>query len=103
MSGANAWDRIPLQSEEGRREQMPRSSFAQVSLPIVAGTAGNAIRRRKDDEMSDDVEPYRDPQDAAVALFLLNNDGDELTDVLVAALEDALRILDEEWPSRTMH
>lgn len=53
--------------------------------------------------MSDDVEPYRDPQDAAVALFLLNNDGDELTDVLVAALEDALRILDEEWPSRTMH
>ncbi|MDW9418028.1 hypothetical protein NKZ03_27830 [Sinorhizobium meliloti] len=53
--------------------------------------------------MSDDVERYSDPQDATVALYLMNNDGSELTDVLVAALEDAFRILKEEWSSRSMH
>jgi hypothetical protein len=61
------------------------------------------MRRRKDDSMSDDVERYSDPQDATVALYLMNNDGSELTDVLVAALEDAFRILKEEWSSRSMH
>jgi hypothetical protein len=61
------------------------------------------MRRRKDDSMSDDVERYGDPQDATVALYLMNNDGGELTDVLVAALEDAFRILNEEWSSRSMH
>lgn len=53
--------------------------------------------------MSNDVEHYSDPQDATVALFLMNNDGDELTDILVAALQDAFRILEEEWTFRTMH
>jgi hypothetical protein len=61
------------------------------------------MRRRKDDSMSDDFERYSDPQDATVALYLMNNDGGELTDVLVAALEAAFRILKEEWPSRSMH
>lgn len=53
--------------------------------------------------MSDDVERYSDPQDTTVALYLMNNDGGELTDVLVAALEEAFRILKEEWPGRSMH
>ncbi|MDK1490857.1 hypothetical protein QN219_12375 [Sinorhizobium sp. 7-81] len=53
--------------------------------------------------MSNDIEHYSDPEDATVALFLMNNDGDELTDILVAALEDAFRILDEDWMSQTMH
>jgi hypothetical protein len=54
-----------------------------------------------DDGMSDDVEHYSDPQDATVAQFLMNNDGDELIDILVAALEDAFRILGEDF--QTMH
>ncbi len=29
--------------------------------------------------MSDDFERYSDPQDATVALYLMNNDGGELT------------------------
>ncbi|WP_167590803.1 MULTISPECIES: hypothetical protein [unclassified Ensifer] len=53
--------------------------------------------------MSNDVEHYADPQDKAVALFLMNNDGEELTNVLVAALEDAFRILRDEISGETMH
>lgn len=53
--------------------------------------------------MSNDVEHYSDPKDATVALFLTNNDGDELTNVLVAALEDAFRILRDEVAGETMH
>ena len=53
--------------------------------------------------MSDTVEHYCDPQDATVALYLMDNDGDELTDILVAALEDAFRILGEDWVPQTMH
>jgi len=51
--------------------------------------------------MSNDVEHYSDPQAAMIAQFLMHNDGDELTDILVAALEDAFRILDEEF--QTIH
>ncbi len=50
--------------------------------------------------MSNDIEHYTDPQDSAVALYLTNNDGEELTNVLVAALEDAFRILRDEVSGR---
>ena len=53
--------------------------------------------------MSDTIDHYSDPQDASLALYLMDNNGDELTDVLVAALEDAFRILREDWASQTMH
>ncbi|WP_331372501.1 hypothetical protein [Sinorhizobium chiapasense] len=53
--------------------------------------------------MSHDVQHYSDPQDAALALILASNRGDELTDILVAALEDAFRILDEDWVSQARH
>ncbi|MDP9631863.1 UNVERIFIED_ORG: phosphorylcholine metabolism protein LicD [Ensifer adhaerens] len=53
--------------------------------------------------MSNDIEHYTDPQDSAVALYLTNNDGEELTNVLVAALEDAFRILRDEVSGETMH
>ncbi|WFU47295.1 hypothetical protein [Sinorhizobium terangae] len=53
--------------------------------------------------MSNDVQHYSDPQDAALALLLANNRGDELTDILVAALEDAFRILDEDGASEAVH
>ncbi|HEV7307131.1 hypothetical protein [Ensifer sp.] len=53
--------------------------------------------------MSNDIEQYRDPSDSMVALYLASNDGDELTDALVAALEDAFRILSDEIYGETMH
>jgi phosphorylcholine metabolism protein LicD len=53
--------------------------------------------------MSDDVEHYRDPQNAAVALYLQENDADELTDVLVTALNEAFRILAEDEAVSTIH
>ena len=53
--------------------------------------------------MSDDLERYSDPDNATVALFLLENDTDELTDILVAALDEAFRILADEAPPATFH
>jgi hypothetical protein len=53
--------------------------------------------------MSDDLERYSDPDNATVALFLLENDADALTDVLVAALDEAFRILGDEASPATLH
>jgi hypothetical protein len=57
----------------------------------------------KDNDMSNDLERYSDPDNATVALFLLENDADELTDILVAALDEAFRILDDEASPATFH
>lgn len=53
--------------------------------------------------MSNEIDTYRDPQDATVALFLMENDSDKLTDVLVAALYEAFRILGDDIPLERMH
>ena len=53
--------------------------------------------------MSNDLERYSDLDNATVALFLLENDADELTDILVAALDEAFRILDDEASAATVH
>ena len=53
--------------------------------------------------MSNDLERYSDPDNATVALYLLENDADELTDILVAALDEAFRILDGDAGSQTVH
>jgi hypothetical protein len=54
--------------------------------------------------MSNDIEHYSDPDNGTVALYLLENDSsDELTDILVAALDEAFRILDDEFSSATVH
>ena len=53
--------------------------------------------------MSNDLERYSDPDNATVALFLLENDADELTDILVAALDEAFRILEGEASPTTVH
>ncbi|UPA23765.1 hypothetical protein [Shinella oryzae] len=53
--------------------------------------------------MSNDLEHYSDPDDTAVALFLLENEADELTDILVAALSEAFRILEDEISPATVH
>lgn len=53
--------------------------------------------------MSNELDSYRDPQDANIALFLMENDGDMLTDILVAALNDAFRILGDELKGDSIH
>lgn len=57
----------------------------------------------EDNDMSNEIDTYRDPQDATVALFLMENDSDKLTDVLVAALYEAFRILGDDIPLERMH
>ena len=46
--------------------------------------------------MSNTVEYTPASQDAAIALFLQDDNGDRLTDILVDALDEAFRILNEE-------
>ncbi|MET0748877.1 MAG: hypothetical protein ABWY49_11875 [Rhizobium sp.] len=53
--------------------------------------------------MSNETDTYRDPQDATVAMFLMDNDSDKLTDILVAALSEAFRILGDDIPSERIH
>lgn len=53
--------------------------------------------------MSNEVEHFLETQDEAVSLRFLENKSDELTDILVAALEDALQILSQEFGPQTVH
>jgi len=53
--------------------------------------------------MSNTIEYAPLPQDAAIALFLQEDNADRLTDLLVDALDDALRILKEELVSRPLN
>jgi hypothetical protein len=57
----------------------------------------------RDNDMSNETDTYRDPQDSTVALFLMENDGDKLTDILVAALSEAFRILGDDIPAERLH
>jgi hypothetical protein len=54
-------------------------------------------------EMSNEIEQANQPSEQAIALFLQENDVDRLTDVLVEALYEALRILDDETAPATFH
>lgn len=58
---------------------------------------------KRDNDMSNETDTYRDPQDATVALFLMDNDSDKLTDILVAALSEAFRILCDDIPTTRVH
>ena len=53
--------------------------------------------------MSGETVYYRDPSDAAVALFLENNDANEMTYLLDADLDEAFRFLEDEAPAETLH
>ena len=57
----------------------------------------------KGNNMSDEIEPIGEINETALALFLQDNDADQLTDILVAALNDALRILGDEIHVDTVH
>lgn len=54
-------------------------------------------------DMNDMENSMMDNQDVALALFLEHNDADQLTDILVAALDDALRLLQEDVARDTLH
>jgi hypothetical protein len=53
--------------------------------------------------MSNEIEHFFEMQDEAASLAFLENKGDELTDILVAALEEAFEILLEAAPAETLH
>ncbi|WP_199852441.1 hypothetical protein [Rhizobium sp. H4] len=53
--------------------------------------------------MSNEIERFLERQDEAVSVLFLENKGDELTDILVAALEEAFEILLEAAPAETLH
>ncbi len=52
--------------------------------------------------MTNEPDHFFERQDAAIQAMLVENKGDELTDILVAALTDALHLLRDESPD-TIH
>jgi DNA-binding protein YbaB len=53
--------------------------------------------------MSIEIECASQPSEQAIAHFLQENDVDRLTDVLVQALYEALRIMDDDVSPETFH
>ncbi len=53
--------------------------------------------------MSDEPDRYFDQQDVAAKILLVERKGDELTDILVSALHEALRLLEQEKGAETIH
>ncbi|MBB6509418.1 MULTISPECIES: hypothetical protein [Rhizobium/Agrobacterium group] len=53
--------------------------------------------------MSKETEHTSQPSEQAIGLFLQDGDGDSLTDVLVEALYEAFRIMDDDVSTETYH
>ena len=53
--------------------------------------------------MTSTTDHTADPSEQAIALFLQENDMDKLTDVLVNALSEAFRIMDDDTVSERLH
>ncbi len=53
--------------------------------------------------MSNEIERFFEQQDEATKVAIIESRGDELTDMLVSALEDALSILHGEIQPETLH
>ncbi|MGK9050956.1 hypothetical protein QTA58_20640 [Neorhizobium sp. CSC1952] len=53
--------------------------------------------------MSNETTPITQPSEQAIALFLQENDPDRLTDILVEALYEAFRTLEDEIRLDTVH
>jgi protoporphyrinogen oxidase len=53
--------------------------------------------------MSEELIRYLETQDESVGAMFVQNVGDELTDILVAALAEALEVLAAENGSSTVH
>ena len=56
----------------------------------------------EDNDMSNETNT-RQPSEQSLALFLQDNDADKLTDILVEALYEAFRILEDEVRPETFH
>lgn len=65
-------------------------------------TAGMDTVRKRGMNMNE-MDGQMELQDAAIALFLEENDLDQITDILVAALDDALRLMFEDIAQDTVH
>ncbi|CDZ49901.1 hypothetical protein [Neorhizobium galegae] len=52
--------------------------------------------------MSNETNSHQ-PSEQSLALFLQDNDADKLTDILVEALYEAFRILEDEVRPETLH
>ncbi len=53
--------------------------------------------------MQTTTEQVTEPSEQAIALFLQDNDMDRLTDVLVDALYEAFRIMDDDAVAERLH
>ncbi|GEO85403.1 MULTISPECIES: hypothetical protein [Alphaproteobacteria] len=53
--------------------------------------------------MTNEPDQFFERQDAAIQMLLVENKGDELTDILVAALAEAFNLLRGESPETTVH
>ncbi|MFS2151065.1 hypothetical protein [Rhizobium sp. Rhizsp42] len=53
--------------------------------------------------MWNEIERFFEQQDEATKVAIIESRGDELTDMLVSALEDALSILHGEMQPETLH
>lgn len=53
--------------------------------------------------MSNENEQLNQPSEEALALFMQDNDLDQLTDILVSALSEALRIMEDDIAFHTFH
>ncbi|CLQ43773.1 Uncharacterised protein [Mycobacterium tuberculosis] len=53
--------------------------------------------------MSNEHSNFNQPSEQAIALFLQENDGDKLTDILVEALYEAFRIMEDDLNPGTLH
>ena len=56
-----------------------------------------------DNDMSNEHSNFNQPSEQAIALFLQENDGDRLTDILVEALYEAFRIMEDDLNPGTLH
>jgi hypothetical protein len=56
----------------------------------------------EDNDMSNEANGHQ-PSEQSLALFLQDNDADKLTDILVEALYEAFRILEDEVRPETFH
>lgn len=53
--------------------------------------------------MSDEPDRFFEQQDVAAKILLVERKGDELADILVVALNETLRLLEEENVYGTIH
>jgi hypothetical protein len=58
--------------------------------------------QNEDNDMSNETNSHQ-PSEQSLALFLQDNDADKLTDILVEALYEAFRILEDEVRPETFH